>query len=51
MANNIFPAHAGELLLRPYVIKQKEGAAISVAIVLIERMFWARTTTFPPLLR
>ena len=41
MGNNIYPARAGELLLRPYVIKQKEGVAISVslAIVLIERMF------------
>lgn len=41
MGNNIYPARAGELLLRPYVIKQKEGVAssISLAIVLIERMF------------
>jgi glycosyltransferase 2 family protein len=41
MGNNIYPARAGELLLRPYMIKQKEGVAgsISLAIVLIERMF------------
>jgi glycosyltransferase 2 family protein len=41
MGNNIYPARAGELLLRTYIIKQKEGVAISVslAIVLIERMF------------
>jgi hypothetical protein len=41
MGNNIYPARAGELLLRPYVLRQKEGVAISLslAIVLIERMF------------
>jgi glycosyltransferase 2 family protein len=41
MGNNIYPARAGELLLRPYLIKQKEGvaASASLAIVLIERMF------------
>ncbi len=41
MGNNIYPARAGEFLLRPYVIKQKAGVPISVsfAIVLIERMF------------
>jgi uncharacterized protein (TIRG00374 family) len=41
MGNNIYPARAGELLLRTYIIKQKEGVVISVslAIVLIERMF------------
>ncbi len=41
MGNNIYPARAGELLLRPYIIKQKDGVAISIslAIVLIERMF------------
>jgi uncharacterized protein (TIRG00374 family) len=41
MGNNIYPARAGELLLRTYILKQKEGVAISVslAIVLIERMF------------
>ncbi|MEI7847065.1 MAG: lysylphosphatidylglycerol synthase transmembrane domain-containing protein [Chloroflexota bacterium] len=41
MGNNIYPARAGELLLRPYMIKQKVGVAgsVSLAIVLIERMF------------
>lgn len=41
MGNNIYPARAGELLLRPYIIKQREGVAgsVSLAIVLIERMF------------
>jgi glycosyltransferase 2 family protein len=41
MGNNLYPARAGEFLLRPYVIKQKEGVPISAsfAIVLIERMF------------
>src|SRR5512139_806180 len=41
MGNNIYPARAGELLLRTYLIKQKEGVAnsVSLAIVLIERMF------------
>jgi uncharacterized protein (TIRG00374 family) len=40
MGNNIYPARAGELL-RAYVIKQKEGVAISasLAIVIIERIF------------
>jgi uncharacterized protein (TIRG00374 family) len=40
MGNNIYPARAGEFL-RAYVIKQKEGVAISasLAIVLIERIF------------
>ncbi len=40
MGNNIYPARAGEFL-RAYVIKQREGVAISasLAIVLIERIF------------
>jgi hypothetical protein len=40
MGNNIYPARMGEVL-RAYVIKQKEGVAISasLAIVLIERIF------------
>ena len=41
MGNNIYPARAGEFLLRPYILKQKEDVAmsISIAIVLIERIF------------
>ena len=41
MGNNIYPARAGEFLLRPYIIKQKGGVAssISLAIVLVERTF------------
>jgi uncharacterized protein (TIRG00374 family) len=40
MGNNIYPARAGEFL-RAYVIKRREGVAISasLAIVLIERIF------------
>lgn len=41
MVNNIFPARAGELVVRPYLIKQKEGVSISasLAIVIVERTF------------
>jgi uncharacterized protein (TIRG00374 family) len=41
MGNNIYPARAGELALRPYLIKQKEGVAFSasLAIVIVERTF------------
>lgn len=41
MGNNIYPARAGEFLLRPYILKQKEGIAMSfsLAVVLIERIF------------
>jgi uncharacterized protein (TIRG00374 family) len=41
MGNNLYPARAGELLLRPYLIKQKEGVSFSasLAIVIVERTF------------
>jgi glycosyltransferase 2 family protein len=41
MGNNIFPARAGELLIRPYLIRAKEGVSFSAnfAIVFIERTF------------
>jgi hypothetical protein len=41
MGNNIYPARAGELLIRPYLIRQKEGVSFSAnfAIVFIERTF------------
>jgi uncharacterized protein (TIRG00374 family) len=41
MGNNIYPARAGELLIRPYLIRQKEGVAFSasLAIVIVERTF------------
>ncbi|MBN1439509.1 MAG: flippase-like domain-containing protein [Anaerolineales bacterium] len=41
MGNNIFPWRAGELLIRPYLIRQKEGVSFSAnfAIVFIERTF------------
>ncbi len=40
MGNNIFPARAGEVL-RSYVLKRKEGVAISssLATVILERLF------------
>jgi uncharacterized protein (TIRG00374 family) len=41
MGNNLYPARAGELLIRPYLIRQKEGVSFSasLAIVIVERMF------------
>jgi uncharacterized protein (TIRG00374 family) len=41
MGNNIYPARAGELLIRPYLIRQKEGVpfSASLAIVIVERTF------------
>jgi uncharacterized protein (TIRG00374 family) len=41
MGNNIFPWRAGELLIRPYLIRAKEGVSFSAnfAIVFIERTF------------
>jgi glycosyltransferase 2 family protein len=41
MGNNIYPARVGEFLLRPYLIKMKEGVSFSAsfAIVFIERTF------------
>lgn len=41
MGNNIYPARAGELLLRPYLIRAKEGVSFSasLAIVIVERTF------------
>ncbi len=41
MGNNIFPARVGELLIRPYLIRLKEGVSFSAsfAIVFIERTF------------
>jgi uncharacterized protein (TIRG00374 family) len=41
MGNNIYPARAGEFLLRPYLIKKKEGVSFStsLAIVFVERTF------------
>jgi uncharacterized protein (TIRG00374 family) len=41
MGNNIFPWRAGELLIRPYLIRKKEGVPFSAsfAIVFIERTF------------
>jgi glycosyltransferase 2 family protein len=41
MVNNLLPARAGELLVRPYLIRQKEGVAFSasLAIVIVERTF------------
>jgi uncharacterized protein (TIRG00374 family) len=41
MGNNIYPARAGELLLRPYLIRAKEGVSFSasLAIVIVERAF------------
>jgi uncharacterized protein (TIRG00374 family) len=41
MGNNIFPARAGEFLLRPYLIRMKEGVSFSAsfAIVFVERTF------------
>jgi uncharacterized protein (TIRG00374 family) len=41
MGNNIYPARAGELLIRPYLIRKKEGVSFSasLAIVIVERTF------------
>jgi uncharacterized protein (TIRG00374 family) len=41
MGNNIYPWRAGELLIRPYLIRAKEGVAFSAsfAIVFVERTF------------
>jgi uncharacterized protein (TIRG00374 family) len=41
MGNNIYPARAGEFLLRPYLIRRKAGVAMSasLAIVIVERTF------------
>jgi uncharacterized protein (TIRG00374 family) len=41
MGNNIFPWRAGELLIRPYLIRKKEGVPFSAnfAIVFVERTF------------